>query len=297
MKKNIQKHNRGSAIVVTMLFGTIAMAITLLLASFSINDYLQVSSVDDSNTAYYANNASTELLLGSYDYDRTMMLACSDMQGSSRISEDIYFDKAASTLKKSDGKSAYSCNSTLKNDSPKIISQTMAYYFVSGPVSLTFKPNESKEFTVPQGGSNNTQYIISGLTFINEQTSGQAELSLEVTFYNADGTQIQKAMYTENRNSQQSINNVSGAKYMRIRAYFHNLGNSNNASNIKDSTAASFKIENQGKYFDSGVTTIESITEFGLAKRKAETKIDRQNGTIINQGDFVLYGGNNITIR
>ena len=295
--KNIDKYqkNRGSAIIVTMLFGTVAIGITLLLAAFSIDDYMQVSLTDESNTVGYANEATTELILGAYNYNRGTMLACN---GQNPTSGDIYLNTTTSKLMSDIGNNILNdCESKIQSTpspgiSSDITTKIRAYYFKSGATTVTFKQNEAKEFAIPKKGDVATPFTINT---VNHTNCVSCETDLELTFLMEDGVVKKKEIQVLNNGlmNTQFFNDPS-AKYLRIRPFIHLPGTPNSSLGIPDSATVEFNIfygnDIDYGYFDSGTTTIEAITEYGGTKRKLVTTLDRQSGTVLNQGDFVLYG-------
>lgn len=310
-----KQHNSGSAIIVTMLFGTVAVSLTLLLAVFAVNDYTQVSMFDEANTATYANEAATEFILQSYRYDRGVSILCNN-DNTPIKNANIYL--SGDTLKAKDkngieisvakecesktNKDLSTSGNNLKTDA-EITTKLRTYYFkettpLDDPDALTIEltRNQGKEFAIPKRGSG--QIVEFQTKDINPVAERDKRVDLECTQINENGIEIKKEIlsyFKQNDRVTKQITLQSSATILRLRAYFHEPG-INEAILIDPNATVTFKVYNDFGIFDSGVTTIEAVTEYGNTAMKKITQLDRQSGTVINQGDFVLFsGGGGIT--
>lgn len=303
INKGKNKFQKGSAIIVTMLFGTVAVSLTLLIAVYSLNDYSQVSSYDESNTATFANQAITEFALQSYRYNRSEAIACNS--SGAKSSDNIYLDEANNLksfnstsldvpVKECISKTNEQIASSLITDS-SITTKIKSYYFKTAnstnPLQIVLTRNQSKEFSVPK--LNDSQNItFTFVSFDPSNTPNETVVEIEYTIFDSVGLQLDQSRLVPaiGISTSSSISIPSTGTRIRLTPIFHKSGNKDDTTDIQPNATVTVNIINTKGIFDSGVTTIEASTEYGNTINKIITKIDKQSGTIINQGDYVLYG-------
>lgn len=307
----INSQQKGSALIITILFGTVAMSLSLILSTFALNDFRQVSAVDEANTAKYANEAITEMALSEYDLDRDKVFAC-NIDGTLLENTLIYKkinDDGTATIVNSTGSPVNTCTQTIETDSSsglKNIQTNIISYFYASKAELEFERNEIKILSIPTNSANlqlkiekvNEKYI----NFPDEENIEPSTVTVdfEVTHIKDEISKIEmKNINNLSNPSTQTISIDSTYSQLQIKMFV-----TSTSSLFTDTTRAKVKIslipdtqEGRNQFVDSTFTTIEATTEYGSIRKKTITEIDRRSGTIIDQATFVLYGSGGITVQ
>lgn len=306
----INSQQKGSALIITILFGTVAMSLSLILSTFALNDFRQVSAVDEANTAKYANEAITEMALSEYDLDRDKVFAC-NTDGTLLENTLIYKkinDDGTATIVNSTGNPVNTCTQTIETDSSsglKNIQTNIISYFYASKAELEFERNEIKILTIPENSANlllkieevNEKYINFPEEDINPST---VTMDFQVTHIKDEISKTEMKNFNNLSNpSTQTISIDSTYSQLQIKMFV-----TSTSPLFTDTTRAKVKIslipdtqEGRNQFVDSTFTTIEATTEYGSIRKKTITEIDRRSGTIIDQATFVLYGSGGITVQ
>lgn len=313
----INSQQKGSALIITILFGTVAVSLSLILSTFALNDFRQVSAVDEANTAKYANEAITEMALAKYDSDRNKVTACDNndiVLGDNELIYKKIIEGGTAEIKRSNSDLAYPCEKIIEtiSDSNKIKTSVISYFYAS-KTELEFERNEVKIFTIPPNSANLKISLVEvGGEYIRDLPQEVNKVNIKVTFYinqtflGISNTQFPSFTFDPNgavvTGQDQTISiNGSSEGQMQIRMYVESVLNDPNF--ISTSPAkVKVKIEplnesEKNMFLDSTITTIEATTEYGSIRKKTITEIDRRSGTIIDQATFVLYGSGGITVE
>lgn len=282
------RNKQGSALIVTLLFGTVAVGLSLLLTAFALSDFRQIMALDESNTARYANESVGELMLDQYrslDYGRDMMVAC-----------DANGNRTTKKVVSRDGK-LFDIDGALLNyctyDTAVAGSRTRyAVYYFKDKGSYTIKNAHDIDLTL-DGRSGNFVLKNFGL----KRISGEAPAESIMLYYRAafnTGVVIDGSVSSL---SEAEITVHAGAQNMELTIAINDISIT---ELIGQDYLINFDIVSKDAdnpaFVDSGITYIESITDFGATARRQIIELDRVSDTIVQQATYVIFGGTEVRL-
>lgn len=298
--------NKGSAIIITMLFGTVAVGLTLLIAVFALSDFNQVSSYDESNTSTYANQAATEFALRAYNYNPSFFsLACYEASPIDLDSDNIYLDKISNEIKSLLTQNKLNpCESTtnkelLNTTDANITTKIIAYFFQNSSRDITLYNGDSIKLALPVSSDQQTLEIVFKRSDLkNNLTPDNVNVDFNYSIIKTDGSNLKKDVLdgiSLDVDISNSIYIPADASEIIITPIFKKIDTNpwpdeGSELNNKSSIIFTFSNPSQPSIIDSGITTIIAETEYGRVTTRTESKIDRRSGQLINQANYVLYG-------
>lgn len=271
-------HNRGSALIITLLLITIVAAMVFSVGKLATSELKLSTQLEESDLAYYAAESGIEagLLMLRFSHNVEIPTGAT-LSTTSGLMEKTMGDGQSFHLK------IYHRNDTGFECVPKEACDANGEWdsdFSYDPLTDTpaLAKDQVWEYDIrnPDGSIQNNlniewEYETTGATNTENQR-------MEIIPIDAGGEPIAAGKYLSLSTQTSLPIDTTNASKLRIKPWGGNLVKYKLTSGDSDAK------------LDSRYTTIESTGYFGKTKRKMQVTIDRASGTLLGLHDFVIFG-------